>query len=99
MVNNEEKRYIPGTDPAWGRELPEGCDNSLTDKDGNTWDNGYNFDERSDEPEGKTTFDSLIKEVEFSPEAAEKAQAESLNNASGAIDEKDAENHEHKPDV
>ena len=40
-----EKRFIPGTNPKWGRELPDEDDNSLVDKNGNNWDNVYNFDE------------------------------------------------------
>ena len=47
----DEKRYIPGTNPAWGRELPDGDVNSLVDKAGNTYDNGYNFDEKDEENE------------------------------------------------
>lgn len=46
---NGEKRYIPGTNPEWGRELPEGYSNSLVDAAGNNWDNGYNFDEKDDD--------------------------------------------------
>lgn len=64
MANNE-KRYIPGTDPAWGKELPDGYDNSLVDKAGNAWDNGWTFDERS--------YDDL-EEEEFDIEAAKKAR-------------------------
>ena len=44
-MQNSEKRYIPGTNPSWGRELPDNDDNSLVDKNGQNWDNGYNFDE------------------------------------------------------
>ena len=43
MINGE-KRFIPGTDPDWGRELPDEDDNSLVDKAGKNWDNGDNFD-------------------------------------------------------
>ena len=69
-----EKRYIPGTNPEWERELPEGYSNSLVDKNGKNWDNGYNFDERDDDDE-KTTFDDLGK-VPFDPKAAEKLKEE-----------------------
>ena len=48
---NGEKRYIPNTNPDWGRELPDGDLNSLVDKAGNNYDNGYNFDEKDDEDE------------------------------------------------
>ena len=58
-----EKRYIPGTNPKWDRELPDGYSNSLVDKAGNPWDNGYNFDEKDDE-------------LVFNKEAAEKAKEE-----------------------
>lgn len=44
-----EKKFIPGTNPAWGREVPDGYDNSLVDKAGNNYDNGWNFDEKDDE--------------------------------------------------
>ncbi len=44
-----EKKFIPGTNPEWGREMPEGYDNSLVDKNGEKWDNGWNFDEPSGE--------------------------------------------------
>ena len=44
MDNN--KRFIPGTNPNWGRELPDEDYNSLVDNHGNNWDNGFNFDER-----------------------------------------------------
>ena len=63
-----EKNHIPGTRPDWGRELPDGDDNSLVDKHGNNWDNGYNFDEKDDEKEDDTP--------EFDPEAAKKAREE-----------------------
>ena len=41
-----EKRFIPGTNPKWNRELPAEDYNSLVDDAGNSYDNGYNFDER-----------------------------------------------------
>ena len=58
-----EKRFIPGTNPKWGRELPDRDDNSLVDEYGNNYDNGYNFDERDEE-----------EIPEFDPEAAKKAK-------------------------
>lgn len=60
-----EKRFIPGTNPKWGRELPDEDINSLVDKNGNNWDNGYNFDEKDDEEDDIPPFD---------PEAAKKAR-------------------------
>ena len=50
-MSSGEKKFIPGTNPKWGRELPEGFDNSLVDKNGNPYDNGWNFDERDDDHE------------------------------------------------
>lgn len=73
MRSSGEKKYIPGTDPKWGRELPDDYSNSLVDKAGHNWDNGYNFDERDDD---ETTYDKLAEEVKFDPEAAEKARQE-----------------------
>ena len=67
-----EKRFIPGTNPEWGRELPEGMENSLVDKNGNNYDNGYNFDEKDDDEEEETTFDNLAEKQPFDPETAEK---------------------------
>ena len=72
-MKNSEKRFIPGTNPKWGRELPDGYDNSLVDKNGDNWDNGWNFDEKDDDA---TTYDDLAKEVKFDPNAAEKAKEE-----------------------
>ena len=66
---NREKRFVPGTNPEWGKELPDGYDNSLVDKAGNSWDNGWNFDEKSDDEEFG----------EFDPEVAEKAKQEALD--------------------
>ena len=63
-----EKRYIPGTNPNWNRELPDEDYNSLVDKNGKNYDNGYNFDEPKD-PE------DLEDDIpEFDPEAAKKAR-------------------------
>lgn len=49
MKNHESKRYIPGTNPRWNLELPDGYYNSLVDAAGKSYDNGYNFDEKYDE--------------------------------------------------
>ena len=51
MNNKGEKRYIPGSDPDWDLELPDGDSNSLVTKDGKNWDNGFNFDEKDDNEE------------------------------------------------
>ena len=67
-----EKRFIPGTKPEWGRELPDEDDNSLLDKHGNNYDNGYNFDERDNE----VTYDNLAKKQPFEPEEAKRRQEE-----------------------
>lgn len=69
------KKFIPGTKPAWGRELPDGYDNSLVDKNGKNWDNGYNFDEKDDEiDDNGTTYDNLINEVSFNEVTAKSNQ-------------------------
>ncbi len=65
-MKNDEKRYIPGTNRSWGRELPDGYTNSLTGKDGLPYDNGWNYDEPEDEDEEddeskKSGWDSLDK--------------------------------------
>ncbi|MDO5480460.1 MAG: hypothetical protein Q4F58_02200 [Candidatus Saccharibacteria bacterium] len=62
-----EKRYIPGTNPNWNRELPDEDTNSLVDKHGNNYDNGYNFDEKDDDEDDIP---------EFNPEAAQKLREE-----------------------
>ncbi len=38
-----ENKFIPGTNPAWGRELPKGAYNEVQDAGGVDWDNGFNF--------------------------------------------------------
>lgn len=68
----KEKNYIPGTNPAWGRELPDEDDNSLVDKYGKNYDNGYNFDEPKDEED--------LEPEEFDPEKARKAREEAIKN-------------------
>ena len=61
--------FIPGTNPVCGRELPDDMDNSLVDKYGNLYDNGYNFDERDDGDDGEgsneTTFESIREDREL----------------------------------
>jgi ribosomal protein S18 acetylase RimI-like enzyme len=76
-MKSPEKNYIPSSNPEWNQELPDGMSNSLVNKDGRNWDNGYNFDEKDEEynPE-ETTFDSLINETKFDPEAAKRAREE-----------------------
>lgn len=75
-MRKNEKKFIPGTHPTWNKELPEGYDNSLTDKAGHSWDNGYNFDEKNDDDdETFTAFDELSK-VKYDPETAMKAREE-----------------------
>lgn len=76
MTGNGEKRFIPGTNPEWGRELPDGYDNSLVDKAGNNWDNGFNFDEKDDDPE-ETTFGNLAEKVEFNAESPSESESPS----------------------
>jgi hypothetical protein len=70
FMKNNEKRYIPGTNRSWRLELPEGYTNSLTSRDGLSYDNGWNYDEREDEDEEddeeddeskKSGWDSLDK--------------------------------------
>ena len=51
MGNKGEKRPIPGTNPKWNRDLPDGHDNSLVDDNGYPYDNGWNFDEKDDDEE------------------------------------------------
>lgn len=59
------KRHIPGTSPDWHRELPDEDTNSLVDKYGNNYDNGYNFDEKVDNNPEETSFESLAKDREL----------------------------------
>jgi hypothetical protein len=47
-MRNGEKRFIPGTNPDWGCELPDGYYNSLVDAGGKSRDDGWNFDEPYD---------------------------------------------------
>ena len=80
MVKDNEKRFIPGSNPKWGLELPDDDSNSLVSKSGQNWDNGYNFDEKDDEEENnKSIYDDLGKEIKFDPEAAEKAKKEEVD--------------------
>lgn len=63
MIMDGEKKFVPGSNPDWNLELPDGDSNSLVTKDGKNWDNGYNFDEIDTE---EVTFD----DVEFDVDAA-----------------------------
>ena len=67
-----DKEYIPNTNPDWNLELPEGYSNSLVDKHGRNYDDGYNFDEKDDDKDDETP--------KFDPEAAKKAREEALKN-------------------
>lgn len=71
------KNFIPGTRPEWGRELPDEDENSLVDKHGNNYNNGYNFDERDDE----VAFDDLAEQQPFDLEAAKRRQEEEKSSA------------------
>ena len=48
MNGENRNNNITGSDPDWGLELPDGHSNSLVSKDGKSWDNGYNFDEKDE---------------------------------------------------
>ena len=74
-MDNNKKRYIPGSRPDRNLELPDGDLNSLVTKSGKNWDNGYNFDEKDGSTE-ELTYDDLAKKVKFDPAAAEKAKQE-----------------------
>ena len=56
-MGSGEKRSIPRTKTEWDRLLPDDYDNSLVDRWGNNYDNGWNFDE-SDEAEESDDEDS-----------------------------------------
>lgn len=71
-----EKCFIPGTKPKWKRELPDSNYNSLVDKNGKNYENGYNFDEKVDDDE--ISFSDLEKTTNFDPEEAKKAREEVL---------------------
>ncbi|MBR1875058.1 hypothetical protein IJ798_01625 [Candidatus Saccharibacteria bacterium] len=58
--------FIPGTNPDWGRKLPDGDLNSLVDASGNNYDNGFNFDEKDNDDEVP----------EFNPEEAKRRAEE-----------------------
>lgn len=64
-MKSTDKNFIPGTNPDWGRELPDGYNNSLVDKNGHNWDNGYNFDEKDDEPTDESGFETLLRDREL----------------------------------
>lgn len=57
------EKFIPGTNPEWGRKLPKEDLNSLVDKNGHNYDDGFNFDERDDEVDDG--FEELVKEREL----------------------------------
>ena len=70
-MSKGEKRPIPGTNPAWNRNLPPGFDNSLVDDNGNPYDDGYNFEEPSEDNEDEemsedenTGWDELAEKPE-----------------------------------
>jgi len=47
-MRNGEKRYIPGTNPDWGYELPDEYDNCTVAKDGAPCYSPWAFDEPKD---------------------------------------------------
>ena len=75
-----EKRFIPGTNPNWNRELSDEDVNSLVDAAGNNYDNGYNFDERLDDDE---------EDLETKRETAEKGLSNAALTAVELEDELD----------
>jgi hypothetical protein len=54
---------IPGTNPKWNRNLPDGSVNSLVDEYGNSYDNGFNFDEKDDEDGWDEVADMADKDL------------------------------------
>ena len=54
---------IPGTNPKWNRNLPDGTVNSLVDEYGNSYDNGFNFDEKDDEDGWDEVADMADKDL------------------------------------
>ena len=54
---------IPGTNPKWNRSLPDGTVNSLVDEYGNSYDNGFNFDEKDDEDGWDEVADMADKDL------------------------------------
>lgn len=54
---------IPGTNPKWNRNLPDGTVNSLVDEYGNGYDNGFNFDEKDDEDGWDEVADMADKDL------------------------------------
>lgn len=75
--------YIPGTNPSWGRKLPDGDLNSLVDSDGNNYDNGFNFDEKDDTYEDADAAPEPADVPEFDPEAAQKRIDEIIAKTNG----------------
>ena len=54
---------IPGTNPKWNRNLPDGTVNSLVDEYGNSYDNGFNFDEKDYEDGWDEVADMADKDL------------------------------------
>lgn len=63
---NSEKRYVPGTNPEWGVELPDGYSNSLVDKYGRNHNDGYNFDESDTLTENQDLAERIAKKIWYS---------------------------------
>ncbi len=93
-----ERKFIPGTRPEWGYELPDGLSNSMVAKDGRSVDTGNNFDERdyeeSDTGEaeleaGKVKLvkraDEVRKEMGKAAEAANEMKTTAVNGEIGKI--------------
>lgn len=70
-----EKRFIPGTKPGWGKELRDDEYNGLVDKNGYNCDYRYNNQYNFDEPMDPEDIDDA---PDFDPEAAKKAREEAL---------------------
>ncbi|MBR3176397.1 hypothetical protein IKF25_00270 [Candidatus Saccharibacteria bacterium] len=61
-MGSGEKRKIPGTKSEWCRELPDDYDNSLVDKYGENYDNGWNFDEFNDDEDDEKVDSNKSRE-------------------------------------
>lgn len=82
MPKNKEtnnKNYVPGTNPTWGYEVPDGYTNSMVDKKGRVVDTGWNFDEKDGDWGGELTdeeratfesFKNIADDCPFDPEVA-----------------------------
>lgn len=96
MPKNKEtnnKNYIPGTNPAWGYEIPDGYSNSMTDESGRSVDTGWNYDEKDDELSDEEremfkTYEKLADECPFDPEVAREL-ARQADNRNSRLDEDD----------